>query len=113
MSNGVQCYILNGVDSSTYDLIIIGSGPGGLTASIYASCYHLKHLVVGEKLGGQMQFAPDILNYPGFEDVSGKELTEHMVAQVEKRGGKIITQSVIKISETEIRNTKQIPNLKQ
>lgn len=56
------------------DLIIIGSGPAGLTASIYASCYHLKHLVIGEKPGGQMQFATDILNYPGFEDVSGKRL---------------------------------------
>jgi len=93
------------------DLIIIGSGPAGLTASIYASCYHLKHLVIGEKPGGQMQFATDILNYPGFEDVSGKDLIERMVSQVKKRGGEIITQSVIKMSKNEIRNTKQIPNL--
>ncbi len=81
-----------------YDLIIIGSGPAGLTASIYASCYHLKHLVIGGALGGQLQLAPDILNYPAFESISGKELTQKMFDQAVKRGGEIITQSVIKIS---------------
>jgi thioredoxin reductase (NADPH) len=41
--------------------------------------------------------APDILNYPGFENISGKELTERMIAQVKKRGGEIIIDSVVKI----------------
>ena len=80
-----------------YDLIIIGAGPAGLTSSIYASCYHLKHLVIGGILGGQLQLAPDILNYPGFENISGKELTNRITEQVKKRGGEIITQSVTKI----------------
>ena len=80
-----------------YDLIIIGAGPAGLTASIYASCFHLKHLVIGSVLGGQMINAPDILNYPGFENISGKELTERMIVQVKKRGGEIIIDSVMKI----------------
>jgi len=77
-----------------YDLIIIGCGPAGLTASIYASCFGLRHLVIGSVLGGQMINAPDILNYPGFEEISGKELTKRMVSQVEKRGGEIIVDSV-------------------
>ena len=85
---------------ATYDLIIIGSGPAGLTASIYASCYHLSHLVIGKQLGGQLQYAPDILNYPGFEGISGKELTERMVNQVKKRGGEIVTQAVVKVSKS-------------
>jgi thioredoxin reductase (NADPH) len=81
-----------------YDLIIIGCGPAGLTASIYASCFGLRHLVIGSVLGGQMINAPDILNYPGFEEISGKELTKRMVSQVEKRGGEIIVDSVGNIS---------------
>src|SRR3989338_6782302 len=88
------------------DLIIIGSGPAGLTASIYASCFHLKHLVIGGTLGGQLQLAPDILNYPGFESISGKELTQKMFDQAVKRGGEIVTGSVTKITD----NRPQITN---
>ncbi len=84
-----------------YDLIILGAGPAGLTASIYASCFHLNHLVIGKVLGGQMILAPDIINYPGFENISGTELTQKMVSQVEKRGGKIIIDSVSKINKIE------------
>jgi len=80
-----------------YDLIIIGAGPAGLTASIYASCFHLKHLVIGKIIGGQMSLSPDILNYPGFEEISGKELTRRMVNQVKERGGKIIEDLVVEI----------------
>lgn len=80
-----------------YELIIIGAGPAGLTASIYASCFHLKHIVISTTIGGQLPLAPDILNYPGFENISGKELTERMVEQVKLRGGKIIIGSVTKI----------------
>jgi len=83
-----------------YNLIIIGSGPAGLTASIYASCYHLKHLVIGGTLGGQLQLAPDILNFPGFESISGKELTQKMFDQAIKRGGEVVMQSVTKIIST-------------
>lgn len=82
-----------------YDLIIIGTGPSGLTASIYASCYHLSHLVIGKELGGQLNLAPDILNYPGFENVAGKELLDRMVKQVKLRGGEILVDSVVKISK--------------
>ncbi|OGF99216.1 hypothetical protein A2Y99_04525 [Candidatus Gottesmanbacteria bacterium RBG_13_37_7] len=82
-----------------FDLIIIGAGPAGLTASIYASCYHLNHLVIGKEIGGQLQYAPDILNYPGFTDISGKELTQRLVKQVKKHGTQIITQSVISINK--------------
>jgi len=81
-----------------YDLIIVGAGPAGLTASIYASCYHLKHLVIGKILGGQMLLAPDIINYPGFESITGKELTGRMVEQAKKRGGEIEIDLVVRIS---------------
>lgn len=85
-----------------YDLIIIGAGPAGLTASIYACCYKLSHLVIGSSLGGQLIFAPDILNYPGFVHISGTELTERMMEQVKMRGGEIIRQSVTSIANCKL-----------
>src|SRR3972149_10417710 len=81
-----------------YDLIIIGAGPAGLTASIYASCYHLKHLVIGREIGGQLLLAPFILNYPGFEGIAGKELKDRMLSQAKLRGGEFIDGDVVKIS---------------
>lgn len=87
-----------------YDLIIIGAGPAGLTASIYASCFHLEHLVISTNIGGQLLSAPDILNYPGFESISGKELTEKMLGQMKKRGGEVVTGSVTKIQSRSYRD---------
>lgn len=84
-----------------HDLTIIGTGPAGLSASIYASCFGLNHIVIGKTMGGQMALAPDILNYPGFEEISGKELTEKMLNHAQKRGAEIITDSVTKIVKTE------------
>src|SRR3989344_3225060 len=84
-----------------YDLIIIGAGPAGLTASIYASCFGLKHILVGKLIGGQMTLAPDILNYPGFSEISGQELTDKMLEQAKKRGGEILQDLVIDIAKVE------------
>ncbi len=83
------------------DLVIIGGGPAGLTASIYASCFGLKHLVIAKTVGGQMTLAPDILNYPGFVEVNGQVLTNNMVEQLKKRGGEILEDLVIDIAKIE------------
>ncbi len=85
------------VKQEIYDLIIVGAGPAGLTASIYACCYRLKHLIIGSEIGGQLRYAPDIINYPGFVNISGKELTKRLVDQVEKLKGRIISQQVVNI----------------
>lgn len=84
-----------------YDLIIIGAGPAGLTASIYASCFGLNHVVIGRLVGGQMTLAPDILNYPGFEEINGQELTLRMVNQAKKRGSNVLEDLVINASKIE------------
>ncbi|MBI4080792.1 MAG: FAD-dependent oxidoreductase [Candidatus Levybacteria bacterium] len=84
-----------------YDLVIIGAGPAGLTASVYTSCFKLNHVIIGALPGGQMTYAPDILNYPGFEEITGPELTSRMVAQVKKRGGELIPSSVTRIEKEE------------
>lgn len=71
----------------TWDLIIVGAGPAGLTAGIYAARSGLKALIIEEKIaGGTLGDAPVIENYPGFERVSGAELAQKIVAQCRKLG---------------------------
>ncbi len=83
------------------DLVMIGAGPAGFTAAIYASCFKLNYVALGTLMGGQMSFAPDILNYPGFEEVSGTDLTNHMLSQLKKRGGNMLSDSVIDIRKND------------
>lgn len=82
-----------------FDLIIIGSGPAGLTASIYASRYKLEHLVFGQGEGGQMQEIHNIENWPGDIAVSGYDLASRFVNHVENFGVKISKEPVAKISK--------------
>lgn len=84
-----------------YDLIILGAGPAGLSASIYASCFKLNYLTLGLVPGGQMTLAPDILNYPGFDEITGQLLAQRMIDQLQKRGGSVLSESVEKIEKKE------------
>lgn len=84
-----------------YDLIIIGAGPAGLGASIYASRYKLNHLVIGEEIGGQVVEASKIENYAGFESISGKKLMDKFRKQTEDLGAKIIQSSVSRVEKKE------------
>ena len=60
-----------------YDLIVIGAGPAGLTAAIYARRAGKSVLLIEKNgFGGQMTFSPKIENYPGFVSVSGSELAD-------------------------------------
>lgn len=77
-----------------YDLIIIGSGPAGLAASIYASRYKLEHLIFGAEAGGQMNEIYDIENWPGDTRISGHDLVARFVSHVENYGVKIKKESV-------------------
>jgi len=84
-----------------HDLIIIGAGPAGLTASLYASRYQIKHLLIGSRLGGTMVWASMIENYPGFELITGADLAQKMIEQVKKFGAEIKNTSVLEIKQKE------------
>lgn len=70
-----------------YDTIIIGAGPAGMTAALYAGRSNLKVALLERGIyGGQMQNTADIENYPGYANISGPELSEKMFEPLEKFG---------------------------
>ncbi|MCL1978203.1 MAG: thioredoxin-disulfide reductase [Candidatus Bathyarchaeota archaeon] len=73
-----------------WDVIIVGAGSAGLAAGIYAVRSGLKTLVLDEKLaGGNISDSPKVENYPGFTEISGRELSERMAFQCQKLGAVI------------------------
>ncbi len=78
-----------------YDIIIIGAGPAGLTAALYARRAN-KEVLILEKgaFGGQITFSPKVENYPGFESVSGTELADKLVEQVLAQGADVEVETV-------------------
>src|SRR3982751_2381784 len=75
-----------------YDIIIIGSGPAGLTAAVYTTRANLKTLIIaGGKWGGQLQLTSLVENFPGFpEGIQGPELMLNMRKQAEKFGAEFL-----------------------
>lgn len=87
-----------------YDIIIIGAGPAGLTAAIYARRAN-KSVLLLEKgaFGGQITFSPKIENYPGFESLSGNELADKMVEQALGLGADVEIETATKIEDGEVK----------
>lgn len=74
-------------EEQIYDLIIIGAGPAGMTAAVYASRANLKTLMIERGIpGGQMANTEDIENYPGYESILGPELSNKMFEHAKKFG---------------------------
>ena len=95
-----------------YDLIIIGGGPAGLTAGIYAGRARLKTLLL-EKLihGGQMMTTDLVENYPGFpEGITGFELSDRMRKQAERFGLEIRSQEVLELKPGKLGHTVVLEN---
>ncbi|MBY5033634.1 thioredoxin-disulfide reductase [Streptococcus gallolyticus] len=81
-----------------YDTIIIGAGPAGMTAALYAGRSNLKVALLERGIyGGQMQNTADIENYPGYANISGPELSEKMFEPLEKFGVEHLFGQVVRI----------------
>ena len=83
-----------------YDLIIIGGGPAAYTASIYASRYKLRHIIIGEKFGGLAIETNKICNFPSEKEISGMDLMKKMEAHAKSLGVNILTNKIIDIKKT-------------
>ncbi len=85
--------------SEVWDVIIVGGGPAGLTASIYATRYSLKTLVLATVYGGVMSEAHKICNYPSWPEVTGPELTAKFKDHATASGAKLELDTVEEISK--------------
>lgn len=85
-----------------YDIIVIGAGPAGLTAAIYARRAEKSVLIIEKSsFGGQMTHSPKIENYPAFTQISGLELSDKMVEQALELGAEIEMDEVVSVSDVE------------
>ena len=100
-----------------YDIVIIGAGPAGLTAAIYARRANKKVLVLEAKnYGGQIINTPNIENYPAIEKISGFDYATNLYNQALKQGAEIIFEKVINIKnskeEKQVETTEKTYNTK-
>jgi len=109
MQNAVEEESMEAGAKKGYEVIIIGGGPAGLTAGLYASRARLNTLLIESALfGGQMTTTEMIENYPGFpQGITGDELSRLMEEQAKRFGMEIVTQEVTEVRlEGELRHVR-------
>jgi thioredoxin reductase (NADPH) len=78
-----------------YDVLIIGAGPAGYTASIYASRYGLKNVVIGATLGGYAAENHKVCNYPSEKEISGMDLMQKFYDHADSYGAPIVNEEIV------------------
>lgn len=84
-----------------YDLIVVGAGPAGYTAGLYAKRYGLDVLIIGEELGGLCNEAHIVENWPGTKEIKGADLMKDMKDQVEGIGVEVKQDRVLNIDRND------------
>src|SRR3990167_5131226 len=90
--------------NTTYDIIIIGSGPAGLTASIYASRAQRSVLILaGSSPGGQLMLTTEVEDFPGFKSIQGPALMEKILGHARSFGAEYL--------EVDVEDVKKVKNI--
>lgn len=86
-----------------HDILIVGAGPAGLCAAIYALRFGKSVLIIEkETFGGQITYSPKVENYPGFKEMSGNEFAEKLLDQVISLGGEVELDTVTEVTPGDI-----------
>ena len=87
-----------------YDIVIVGAGPAGLTAAIYALREEKKVVILEkETIGGKITSSSKVENYPGFKSISGMDFANNLYEQVIDLGGEINIEEVLSIENGKVK----------
>ncbi|MGD8685683.1 MAG: thioredoxin-disulfide reductase [Syntrophobacterales bacterium] len=85
-------------EADLYDVVIVGGGPGGLSAGIYAKRAALKTILIEKgAVGGQVAISDGVENYPGFEHITGYELSQKFLQHAQSYGMEIVQEEVVAV----------------